>query len=243
MRVGEGGDTAARPLRGKRIGVPRRHFWEDLEPELGRICENVLDRLKSAGMTLVDVDLSEEVALDAEAGFPIALYETVADLNRYLAQHEMGFDFAALAARVASPDVKGILQSLTGPGAVSEAAYRKGLEQRAAQQDAYRRHFRAHDIAAIVFPTTPAPAARIGEDETFVLNGRGVPTFTTFIRNTGPGSIGGLPGISLPAGMTAVGLPIGIELDGPERSDHQLLSIAAAIEPLLPSLPAPSAPA
>jgi indoleacetamide hydrolase len=239
--AGESGDTAAKPLRGTRIGVPRRHFWEDLDPELGRICENVLDRLKGAGVPLVDVDLSEEVALDAEAGFPIALYETVADLNVYLAQHKMGFDFAALAARVASPDVKGILTSLTGAGAVPEAAYRKALAQRAAQQDAYRRHFREHSVAAIVFPTTPAPAVRIGEDETFMLNGRAVPTFTTFIRNTGPGSIGGLPGISLPAGMTAAGLPVGIELDGPERSDHQLLSIAAAIEPLLPKLPAPSA--
>jgi indoleacetamide hydrolase len=239
--TGEAGDAAARPLRGARIGVPHRHFWEDLDPDLGRICENVLDQLKDAGATLVDVDLSEEVALDAEAGFPIALYETVADLNLYLAQHQMGFDFAALAARVASPDVKGILQSLTGAGAVPESAYRKALRQRAAQQDAYRRHFREHAIAAIIFPTTPAPAARIGEDETFMLNGRAAPTFTTFIRNTGPGSIGGLPGINLPAGMTASGLPVGIEFDGPERSDHQLLSIAAAIEPLLPKLPAPPA--
>jgi len=241
--TGENGDTAPSSLRGIRLGVPRRHFWEDLDPELGRICENVLDRLKSAGVTLVDVDLSEEVALDAEAGFPIALYETVADLNLYLAQHKMGFDFAKLAARVASPDVKEILTSLTGDGAIPEAAYRTALEERAAQQDAYRRHFREHGIAAIIFPTTPAPAALIGEDETFMLNGRAAPTFTTFIRNTGPGSIGGLPGISLPAGMTTAGLPVGIELDGPERSDHQLLSIAAAIEPLLPKLPAPSAPA
>jgi len=241
--TGESGDTAAQSLRGIRIGVPRRHFWEDLDPELGRICETVLDRLKSAGVVLSDVDLSEEVALDAEAGFPIALYETVTDLNLYLAQHALGFDFGALAARVASPDVKEILLSLTGDGAIPEDAYRTGLAQRAAQQEAYRRHFREQGIAAIVFPTTPAPAVRIGEDETFMLNGRAMPTFTTFIRNTGPGSIGGLPGISLPAGMTAAGLPVGIELDGPERSDHQLLSIAAAVEPLLPKLPAPSAPA
>jgi indoleacetamide hydrolase len=239
--TGEDGDAAARPLRGTRIGVPRRQFWEDLEPELGRICESVLERLKGAGVTLVDVDLTEEVSLDAEAGFPIALYETVTDLNLYLARHEMGLDFAVLAARVVSPDVKGILTSLTGAGAIPEAAYRKGLKQRAAQQEAYRRHFREHGVAAIIFPTTPAPAVRIGEDETFMLNGRAVPTFTTFIRNTGPGSIGGLPGISLPAGMSAAGLPVGIELDGPEKSDHQLLSIAAAIEPLLPKLPAPSA--
>jgi mandelamide amidase len=237
--TGQGGEIAPAQLKGLRIGVPRRHFWEDLDTELGKICEDVLPRLKGAGVELVDVDMSEEVALDAEAGFPIALYETVTDLNSYLAQHQLKLDFAALAARTASPDVKGILQSLTGAGAVPEPAYRKALQQRAAQQDAYRRHFREHGIAAIVFPTTPAPAARIGEDETFMLNGKAMPTFQTFIRNTGPGSIAGIPGISLPAGITAAGLPVGVELDGPQASDLQLLSIAAAIEPLLPKLPAP----
>jgi mandelamide amidase len=81
---------------------------------------------------------------------------------------------------------------------------------------------------------------KIGEDETFMLNGVAVPTFPTFIRNTGPGSVGGIPGISLPVGMTKSGLPVGMELSGPPASDHQLLAIAAALEPLLPKLPAPA---
>src|SRR5215472_3563699 len=63
----------------------------------------------------------------AEAGFPIALYETVTDLNQYLKDHGLGFDYAGLVVKVASPDVKGILQSLTGAGAIPEYAYRKGL--------------------------------------------------------------------------------------------------------------------
>ena len=228
-----GGPTEAAPaqLKGARIGVPRKHFWENLDPELEKICEGTLRRLTDAGIVLVDVDMSEEASLDAEAGFPIALYETVTDLNIYLAEHGIGFDFATLAAKTASPDVKGILQSLTGAGAVPEGAYRKALQQRSVLQDTYSRHFRDHGIAAIFFPTTPAPAAKIGEDETFMLNGQALPTFATFIRNTGPGSVGGIPGISLPVGITAAGLPIGMELSGPAGSDQQLLSIAAAIEP------------
>ena len=238
-----GGPIEAAPaqLKGVRIGVPRKHFWENLDPELEKICEGTLRRLTDAGVVLVDVDMSEEASLDAEAGFPIALYETVTDLNIYLAEHGIGFDFATLAAKTASPDVKGILQSLTGAGAVPEAAYRKALQQRSVLQDTYSRHFRDHGIAAIFFPTTPAPAAKIGEDETFMLNGQALPTFATFIRNTGPGSVGGIPGISLPVGITAAGLPIGMELSGPAGSDQQILSIAAAIEPLLPKLPAPPA--
>ena len=80
-------EVAQVSLKGQRIGVPRRHFWENLEPELGQICENTLKRFTDAGVTLVDVDMSEEAALDGEAGFPIALYETVTDLNQYLKEH------------------------------------------------------------------------------------------------------------------------------------------------------------
>ncbi|MGO9396466.1 MAG: indoleacetamide hydrolase [Xanthobacteraceae bacterium] len=232
-------ETAPAALKGVRIGVPRRHFWENLDVELEQICEGALQRLTDAGVTLVDVDMSEEAALDAEAGFPIALYETVTDLNQYLKEHGAGFDFAGLVAKVASPDVKGILQSLIGAGAIPEEAYRKSLAQRSVLQDTYRRHFREYNIAAIIFPTTPAPAAKIGEDETFMLNGHAMPTFATFIRNTGPGSVGGIPGISLPVGLTKSGLPVGMELSGPPASDHEVLAIAAAIEPLLPKLSAP----
>jgi mandelamide amidase len=59
------------------------------------------------------------------------------------------------------------------------------------------------------------------------------------IRNTDPGSNAGLPGISLPAGLTAEGLPVGLELDGPLGTDRHLLGVAAAIERVLPRLPRP----
>src|ERR1700677_548657 len=80
-------EIAPASLKGQRMGVPRRHFWENLESELGRMCEETLKRLSDAGVTLVDVDMSEECRLDGEAGFPIALYETVTDLNQYLKEH------------------------------------------------------------------------------------------------------------------------------------------------------------
>ena len=237
--TGEPGEPPA-PLEGLRVGVPRRHFWEDLDTEVGQICENVLRQLAEADVDLVEIDMTEEASIDNEAGFPIALYETVTDLNRYLAEREIGLDFAGLAAKAASPDVKGILQSLTGAGAVPEPVYRKALQRRAVLQEVYRRHFREHEIAAAIFPTTPAAAAKIGEDETFMLNGRPMPTFVTFIRNTDPGSVAGIPGLSLRAGLTAAGLPVGIEIDGPEGSDRQLLAIGAALERLLPSGRPPS---
>ena len=66
--------------------------------------------------------------------------------------------------------------------------------------------------------------------QTVELNGEQVPTFSTYIHNTEPGSLAALPGISLPVGLTAAGLPVGIEIDGPENSDRRLLAIAATLE-------------
>ncbi len=230
------------PAKGLRVGLPRRHFWEGLDGELQTIAEAALQRFRDAGVVLVDVDLGDAATLDAAAGFPIALYETVTDLNRYLAEHDSDLDFAALAAKAASPDVRAILQNLAGAGAIAETTYRNALEkQRPALQETYRRQFQEHGIAALVLPTTPAPAPALGEDETVTINGAALPTFPTFIRNCSPGSVAGIPGLSLPAGLTASGLPVGIELDGPAGTDQQLLAIGAALEPLLPRLPSPPA--
>ena len=237
-----GGTTELAPadLKGLRVGVPRGYFWNNLDAELGEILEAALVRLREAGVILVEGDVADVAALDAAAGFPIALYEVVTDLDRYLAEHETGLDFAGLLAQVKSPAVKNALADLVGAGAVSEAAYREALgKHRPALQETYRRYFRERGVAAMVFPTTPLPAAKIGEDDTVELNGVPVPTFGTFIRNLCPGSAAGLPGLTLPAGLTKSGLPVGIAIDGPEHGDHQVLAIGLALETVLPRLPAP----
>jgi mandelamide amidase len=232
---------AAPGLKGLRLGVPRAHFWEPLDTETARLMDGVLARLKDAGAVLVEADIPDVARLDNEAGFPIALYETVVDLKAYLAEHGSALTYPELVAQCASPDVAGLLQSLHGEGAIPEAAYRQALDVLRPQlQAAYRDHFRRHDVAAVVFPTTPLPAAPIGEDETVLLNGERVPTFFTFIRNCSPGSVAGLPGISLPAALTASGLPLGLELDADTGDDARLLGIALAIEGVLPKLPPPN---
>ncbi len=233
-------EVAPTTLKGLRLGVPRGHFWEGLDTGLATILEDTLTRLRDGGAVLIERDIPDVAALDNAAGFPIALYETVTDLTAYLADHGSGLTFAELVADVASPDVKAILEGLAGGGAIPEAVYREALtRQRPALQDTFDRHFRDHDVAAVIFPTTPAPAARIGEDETTPVNGAQAPTFMTFIRNTSPGSVAGIPGISVPAGQTAAGLPVGLEIDGPAGSDQQVLAIALALEALLPTPPVP----
>ncbi len=228
-------------LKGARIGVPRAHFYEDLDPETARVADEALAALATAGAVLVEAEMAEVPKLDEAAGFPIALFETVVELNRYLSGSGLSLDFAGLAAAAGSPDVQGLLQSLLTPeGAIPEPIYREALTQtRPALRAAYADYFASNDLIAAIFPTTPLPAAPIGEDETVELNGERVPTFQTFIRNTGPSSLAGLPGVTLPAGLSADGLPIGMELDGPAGSDRALLALSAAVEAVLPAIPAP----
>jgi mandelamide amidase len=236
-------DLAPAPLKGLRLGVPRGHFWENLDAELATIQEGVLVQLREAGVVLVEGDVADVAELDAAAGFPIMLYETVRELERYLAEHETGLGFADLMAQVRSPFVKSALADLRGGQAVSKAAYDEALNKhRPALQETYRRYFAERGVAAMLFPTTPLPAAKIGEDHTVMLNGAPVSTLSTYIRNLAPGSAAGIPGLSLPAGLTKAGLPVGIAIDAPENSDHQLLAIGQALETVLPRLPTPPIP-
>ena len=94
--------------------MPRAHFWEPLDAETARLMDGVLARLKDAGAVLVEADIPDVARLDNEAGFPIALYETVVDLNAYLAEHGSALTYPELVAQCASPDVAGLLQSLHG---------------------------------------------------------------------------------------------------------------------------------
>jgi len=239
--TGEGRALAAASLKGLRIGVPRAYFWEDLERETARICEAALDTLKHAGAVLVEADLPGIGAINEAVSFPVALYETKRDLDRYLEGEGISQRFADIVAETASPDVTAVLSSLLDPAtAVPEQAYRDAIGiHRPRLIELYRSYFAAHNVAAVAFPTTPLPAPLIGEDETVMLNGRALPTFMTVIRNTDPGSNAGIPGISVPVGMTSGGLPVGLEFDAPAGADRDLLGLAAAAEGVFPAPPAP----
>jgi mandelamide amidase len=234
--------VAPAPLSGLRVGVPRAVFWRNLDPETERLATAALDRLRGEGAVVVDVDIPGLAELNAKVSFPVALYEANVDLTRYLKRYRIPLDLKGLAERIASPDVKGLFASAIVPGAkdaIPEKVYRDAIATRPALQRLYAETFQTHGIAALVFPTTPLPAAPVGDDQTTKLNGADVPTFPTFIQNTDPGSNAGIPGLTVPIGRTAAGLPVGLALDGPAGSDRRLLGIGLALEALFGRLPAP----
>ncbi len=231
-----------RALKGLRLGVPGSYYWENLDPETKRVCDAALAKLQAAGVELVKADIANIGDLDGKVSFPVALFEVMTDLPAYLKKYNTGVDMQQLHAGLGSPDVKGLIGAMLEgkPPTIPEAVYKEALAARPTLQKAFADYFATNKVAGIIFPTTPAPAQVIATSgETFELNGQKVPTFPTFIRNADPGSNAGIPGITVNAGMSESGLPIGIAVDGPANSDRELLAIAMAMEQVLGRAPAP----
>ncbi len=226
-------------LRGLRLGLPLRYFHDGADPEVTAVMEDTLARLREAGVVLVEAEVPGLKELNDAVGFPVALYELQHDLPAYLAAAGYPMTLAEVAEGIGSPDGAGVVGSQLGADAVTREAYEAALAARVRLQAAYAGYFGDNRVDAMIFPTAILPARPIGHDLTVELNGEQVPTFFTFIRNTDPGSNAGIPGISLPAGITPARLPVGVELDGPAGSDRRLLAIAAAIEAVLPAPPVP----
>ncbi|MDJ0950258.1 MAG: indoleacetamide hydrolase [Alphaproteobacteria bacterium] len=222
-------------LTGIRLGVARGTFFtlagttDGIDPEVSALIEDLLALLQGLGATLVEADVPNLIDLNAAVGFPVAVFEAAnIDLPGYLAVNAPGLTFADVVDQIASPDVKFVLETLAPT--IPEAAYLDALATRVTLQAAYADYFAVENVDALIFPTTLLPARPIGQDDTVELNGEQVPTFTTYINNTDPAGNAGIPGLSIPLGLTSDGLPVGVEIDGPADSDRDLLSLGRAIE-------------
>lgn len=236
------GDASPLPktsLRGLRLGVAQA-FWRDLDADLAAQAEAARALLAAAGVELIDCALDVHLDEVGALGLTIATAENLPALQAYFDDHGLPFDAGAVAQQVASPDVRGIFEHLLGPRAATPSDGAKALATvRQRLQPAYDRCFSAHALDALVLPTTPLPAGRVGEDDVVTLGGREWPTFASYVRHAGPASLLGLPSISLPMGMAAPGLPVGLQLDAPRGSDRRLLAMAAALAEALPPTPSP----
>jgi mandelamide amidase len=239
---GDEGPLPSLPLAGVRIGIGRGYFFDKLDPEVSRITEEALRKLRDAGVVLVEAEVSNLARFDEKITDVVQNHDVVPMLTRYLEEFGAGISFDQLLDGV-SADVKRELELYALPGAelaVSEEAYRAARDtERPALQEELRRYFRENGVAAIVFPTTMVPALPIGQDSEVSIGGEKVSFATAMSRNIAPGSTAGIPGLVLPAGLTRDGLPVAIELDAPEGADLDLLALGVSMEMVLGHLPPP----
>ena len=220
------------PASGMRIGVPAEYFAEGLDPEIRAAVERSLDHLRATGCTVQPIQLPH-TRYAVPTYYVLCTAEASSNLSR--------FDGVRYGQR--APDAKTLAQMfresredgfgaevkrriLLGTYALSagyyDAYYRKAQQVRSLIARDFLNAFA--EVDAIVTPSTPAPAWKLGErvDDP-------VSMYLADIYTVGP-SLAGICGISVPGGTTASGLPIGVQVLAGHFQETKLLRVAAAIE-------------
>jgi len=222
----------ARPIGKLRVGVPREYFGEGLDAELRAAIEAAIGELKKIGAELVDVSLPTTphciacyyLVCTAEASSNLARYDGVhygyrsAAANNYVEVYSKSRD-EGFGAEVKRRIMLGTYALSSG---YYDAYYLKALKVRTLIRNDFLAAFERCDV--LVAPTTPTPAFRLGEKTDDPLQMYLADIYTV------SANLAGVPAISIPAGISSAGLPIGLQLIGPHFAEGRLLQVAAAYQ-------------
>jgi aspartyl-tRNA(Asn)/glutamyl-tRNA(Gln) amidotransferase subunit A len=220
-------------IKGKKIGIAKEYRVEGMAPEIDKLWQQGADWLKSAGAELVDVSLPHtKYALPAY--YIVAPAEASSNLARY--------DGVRYGLRAPARDITGMYENTRAQGFGAEvrrrimigtyvlsagyydAYYLRAQKVRTLIKRDFERVF-AQGVDALITPTTPSPAFGIGE--------KGIADPVEMYLNdvfTVTVNLAGLPGISVPAGLSAEGLPLGLQLIGRPFDEETLFALAHVIE-------------
>jgi mandelamide amidase len=233
---------ASAPLKGVRLGIVRDYWFTGLDPEVDRVTELALQRIRAAGAEIIETTMPGLQSLIDLTTDAVQLHDVRTDLAQYLKEYGTGVTFDEVVAR-ASTDIQETFRSDVLPGGrnfVAEATYVAARDTHLpALRRLYQDYFARTGVAAIVFPATMIAPPPIGEDVTVTIQNRKVRFDIAIARNISPGSTAGIPGLVLPAGLSSAGLPIGIEFDAAAASDRTLLALGVSLERALGPIPNP----
>lgn len=218
-------------VRGLKVGIPKEYRIDGINPEIDAMWAKGVEWLKSAGAEIVDVSLpNTEHALPVY--YIIAPAEASANLARY--------DGVRYGLRVPGDSLDAMYENTRAEGFGDEvkrriligayvlsagfydAYYMKAQRVRRLISEDFKRAFEAVDV--LLTPTAPSAAFAIGEkmDDPVAMYLNDV--FTV------PASLAGLPGISIPAGLSGGGLPLGLQLIGRPFDEETVLRAAGVLE-------------
>jgi aspartyl-tRNA(Asn)/glutamyl-tRNA(Gln) amidotransferase subunit A len=222
----------AKPVAGLKIGVPKEYFAEGLDAEVRAAVEAGIAKLRSAGCEIIPISLPH-TAYAIPTYYVIATAEASANLARY---DGVRYGYRAKGARTLSEmyrksrdegfgaEVK--RRIMLGTYALSsgyyDAYYLKAQRVRTLLTRDFEQAFQKVD--AIVTPTAPTPAFKLGEKSGDPLSMYLADIYTV------TADLAGIPGISVPCGQTQSGLPIGLQVLGRHFDESTVLLVASAIE-------------
>ena len=220
-----------KPIAGLRIGVPEDYFGAGLDSEVKNKVQTGIALLEKLGCKRVPLKMPHTdyaiatyyIVATAEASSNLARYDGVRYglrvegntlMDMYRKTRERGF----------GPEVK--RRIMLGTYALSsgyyDAYYLRAQKVRSLIARDFAQAFQTVD--AIVTPTAPTPAFKLGEKTADPLEMYLADIYTV------TGSLAGIPGISVPCGKTAAGLPIGMQIFGSHFGEGRILQLARAFE-------------
>jgi aspartyl-tRNA(Asn)/glutamyl-tRNA(Gln) amidotransferase subunit A len=226
------GAAPGRPLAGLRIGLPREFFPAGLAVDVEQAVRAALAELETLGARLVDVSLPRTelsipvyyIIAPAEASSNLSRFDGVRFGHRAADYADLGEMYRRSRAEGFGPEVK--RRIMIGTYVLShgyyDAYYLQAQKLRRMIADDFQRCFAECDL--IAGPVAPTVAWKIGEQGGDPLQAYLADVFTL------SGSLAGLPGMSVPAGSGAHGMPVGLQLLGRHFDETTLLQAAHALQ-------------
>lgn len=200
-------------LEGKKIGVPRNFYFENLDPDIEDAVGDAVVVLENLGAAIIDVEVPDIEEFNTIAQL-ILLAEAASVHHRRIEDRPMDF----------GEDVRALLQS---GRFILASDYLDAQRRRREFNDAFNRLL--EDVDVIVTPTIPIKAAKIGQ-KTVKVGGQEVDArlgTTRFMRAL---NMAGLPLLSIPCGFDSEGMPIGLQIIGNLFDEAGVLEIGHAFE-------------
>jgi aspartyl-tRNA(Asn)/glutamyl-tRNA(Gln) amidotransferase subunit A len=221
-----------KPVKGMKVGVPKEYFGAGLDTEVRAQVEKGIERLRELGCELREVSLPHTdyaiacyyIIAPAEASSNLARYDGVRYAFRAPGVDSLEAMYHTTRGAGFGAEVKRriMLGTYVLSAGYYEAYYLKAQKVRTLLYQDFVRAF--EQVDALVTPTTPTPAFKLGEktDDPLQMYLADIYTVT--------GSLAGVPGISVPCGKSKAGLPIGLQLFGKHFDEARLLRLAHAFE-------------
>ncbi|MDC6168095.1 Asp-tRNA(Asn)/Glu-tRNA(Gln) amidotransferase subunit GatA [Paucibacter sp. XJ19-41] len=232
MLAAREGATAAQPLKGLRIGLPREFFPAALSGDVERAVRAGLAELEKLGATLVDVSLPRtELAIPvyyiiapAEASSNLSRFDGVKFGHRAAKYDDLLDMYKKTRAEGFGAEVKRriMIGSYVLSHGYYDAYYLQAQKLRRMIADDFQRCFTQCDL--IAGPVAPTVAWKHGEGSDDPVKASLADIVTL------PGSLAGLPGMSVPVGLGEGGMPVGLQLLGNYFKEGQLLHAAHALQ-------------
>ncbi len=205
-------DEIEKPTKAK-VGVPKEYFFDPIDPEVANIFSHFLEQLASAGAMVSEASLKETSKI-YESWYPIRYGEAAAIHRDWF--RERPDDYGDDVRRMLS-------QGMT----ISAVEYIRALRTREDVRKAFLDVLKQVDVIAV--PTTIIPAPRI-EDSYVEVAGQRLEVYIALGKLTLATSVLGLPGISIPIGLTKDHLPVGAQIVGKPFGDETVLRAAYSYE-------------